>query len=377
MTDLVALAWRDVARLVGDLDLESAVEGLAIAVASLLGSTIAVVASRRLTGAVQLRRQERLRSRVRPMLLEMLAEDDPDPASVNGLASLPQRQWRAAEPMVLAMIGKVRGGARDTLIEVLATRGTLARAARQTRSRSMIARCRAAEMLGAARREESVPTLVALLRDPKAEVRRVAIRSLGRVASPTATDALLTSISGPYRVSPTDVSAALVLLGPPATAILARSATDSSSDAERAVAAEVLGLRGAVTAGPILVSLLQGSHSMEVQVRAARALGRIGSPTSARPLVAALASPATDLRAVAARALGQLGAGVAVPALADCLDDSSHRVAANAAEALCRLGRSGQQTLLHITTSDRGRAAGHAREALALLALREPVPSRA
>lgn len=110
-----------------------------------------------------MRLREDLKRQVRPLLLEVLADDDADPDAVQRLARLGRSQWRAAEPMLITMLGKVRGGARDALIEVLAARGALGRAAEQTRSRSLLTRCRAAEMLGAARRVEYVPTLTRLL----------------------------------------------------------------------------------------------------------------------------------------------------------------------------------------------------------------------
>jgi len=224
-------------------------------------------------------------------------------------------------------------------------------------------------MLGAARRVEYVPTLTRLLEDPQPEVRRVAIRSLGRIGSADAAEPLLHSVSGDPPTSSMDVSAALVLLAPDATAVLARIARESTSDVERAVAAEVLGLRGAVVSAPTLITMLQDSNSPEVQIRAARALGRIGDPRAVQALSEALGLSDVRLRTVAARALGELGAAAAISALAGHLDDPDHRVATNAAEALCRLGDGGYHTLVQASMGDNGRAAGHAREALAMQAL--------
>ncbi len=354
---LAGLRLLEVVRLVG------------IVVAAMLVLTLLAVAVRRLSGGRQQRRQDQLSRTMRPLLLDVLAEDEPDPATMQHLVELPRAEWRAAEIMLITMLGKVRGGSRDALIEALAARGALTRAARQTRSRSMIVRCRAAELLGAARREEFVPVLVSLLADPKPDVRRVAIRSLGRIGSPAAARPLLESVSGERRTSPVDVSSALVLLGPRATDVLAQVAADSDSSTEQLVAAEVLGLRGAVVACRTLISLLDDSDSVEVRIRAARALGRIGSPVAGKPLTRALASPVVELRVVAARALGQLGATAAVSPLVEHLGDDDHRVAANAAEALGRLGDAGRTALLGCSTGDVGRSAGHAREALALLEL--------
>lgn len=239
-------------------DLLPVVRGLGLVVVSMLGLVLLLVAARRLSGARQLRRREELTRQVRPLLLEVLADDDPDPDAVQRLARLGRSQWRAAE---------------------------------QTRSRSLITRCRAAEMLGAARRVEYVPTLTRLLEDPQPEVRRVAIRSLGRIGSADAVEPLLHSVSGDPPTSSMDVSAALVLLAPDATAVLARIARESTSDVERSVAAEVLGLRGAVVSAPTLIAMLQDSDSPEVRIRAARALGRIGDPRAAEGLTEAPPRP--------------------------------------------------------------------------------------
>lgn len=370
MTEPVGQVWRELTDLVAAIWRLPAIETLGVVVTLLLGLVIATVGIRRLTGGHQQRRRAALEAEVRPLLLEVLAEDDPDPVAVQRLAGLPRRQWRSAEPMLLLMVGKVRGGARDALIEALAQRGALARAARRTTSRSVIRRCRGAA-LGAARRAEHVPILVGLLDDPNSEVRRVSVRALGHIGSRDAAESLLHAVSGSRPSSPTDVSAALVLLEPAATAVLARAAVESAP-VEQAVAAEVLGLRGAVQSGPSLMRLLQGSDDVEVQVRAARALGRIGSPAAVGPLEHALDSPLPGLRAVAARALGQLGAVASIDALTRCLGDREHRVAANAAGALARLGQPGQDRLLESSTGTDARAAGHAREALAMLALDAP-----
>jgi HEAT repeat protein len=134
------------------------------------------------------------------------------------------------------------------------------------------------------------------------------------------------------------------------------------------VAAEVLGLRGAVESADLLVRMLERDREAEVRIRSARALGRIGVRAATRPLVRALASDVPELRAVAARALGQVGGEDAAGPLAGALGDSWHRVASNAAEALVALGPPGTEALEEVARSTvaLNQAAGYARQALAL-----------
>jgi HEAT repeat protein len=264
------------------------------------------------------------------------------------------------------MLGKVRGGPRDALVALLEERGTIDRARRGTRSYSAVTRCRSAEMLGATGVHDSIPLLVPLLSDRQSEVRQVATRALGKVGAAEAAAPLLEAVSGPHAVPPREVSAAIVVLEPEADAVIMQTASGSDDPQIRAVAAEVLGLRGAVDASRMLVDQLVGDESREVKVRSARALGRIGAPTAVKPLQDALTTPWPELRAVSARALGQLGAPGSVPALVACLDDPSHRVCSNAAESLTALGDVGRAALRTVSESGSQRAAAYAIEALAL-----------
>jgi HEAT repeat protein len=361
-----------------DLTAAAAVPGVTGAAQLALGAILivlvvlfVVVAVRRMTALAFDRRRARLVAQTRPLLLQLLTDDDPapgggDPESVRRLAQVKGKLWRACEPGVVAMLGKVRGGPRDALVALLEERGTIDRARRGTRSYSAVTRCRSAEMLGATGVHDSIPLLVPLLSDRQSEVRQVATRALGKVGAAEAAAPLLEAVSGPHAVPPREVSAAIVVLEPEADAVIMQTASGSDDPQIRAVAAEVLGLRGAVDASRMLVDQLVGDESREVKVRSARALGRIGAPTAVKPLQDALTTPWPELRAVSARALGQLGAPGSVPALVACLDDPSHRVCSNAAESLTALGDVGRAALRTVSESGSQRATAYAIEALAL-----------
>jgi len=129
----------------------------------------------------------------------------------------------------------------------------------------------------------------------------------------------------------------------------------------------VLGLHGALEAVGVLGDrLVDRAEEPEVRIRAARALGRIGSPRSLQALAAVLSrDEPTGLRAVATRALGDIGGDEAATLLIPLLDDPAHVVAANASGALPRCGALGR-TLLLGRAGGEGTGAEHAREALAL-----------
>jgi HEAT repeat protein len=295
----------------------------------------------------------------------VLADDEPDPDALAALAALPDPQWRVVEPTVVGMLAKVRGGARDALVEVLVRRGALERATRRTRSRSWVRRCQAAEMLGATRLSGSLPALVPLLDDRNREVRVVAARALGRVGTAEAVRPLLAAVSGQRALPARDVASALVLLEPSATALLVDASASEDPDV-RSVVAEVLGLRDAVEGSERLATLLQDDDVLEVRIRSARALGRLGVPTATGPLSAALTSESPELRAVSARALGQVGATPAVEVLVRALGDPWHRVAANAATSLAALGPAGRAALRQVSATDGDIAGRYAAQALAI-----------
>jgi HEAT repeat protein len=192
----------------------------------------------------------------------------------------------------------------------------------------------------------------------------VAARSLGRIGDPSVVGALLDSLAG-SRMPQQAVAHPLIALGQPAVQPLIDALAHHDPQA-RATVVEVLGLISAVSAVPALIDVLRQDPVLEVKIRAVRALGRLGTPAALGPLLdAARADQVPVLRTVAAQALGQLGDPVASLRLTLLLSDPVYRVAHNAAKALLRLGESGAR-VLRTYAAGTGRAAAHAREALAL-----------
>jgi HEAT repeat protein len=318
-------------------------------------------------------RRARLAAPARKLLLAIAAGDD-DPDQIDELVRLPDEVWTAVDANAVALLNKVRGEARAALVVVFERRGAAWRARSELHRPDPVRRARAADLLGILGRRDAVPALCDLLRDADADVRVVAARALGRIGDPEAARPLLESVATRRREVPAHLAAhALAGLGVGAQPALVRG-MDSPREGVRAVAAEVLGLIGAVGATGRIEAALRADPSTEVRVRAARTLGRLGTRTAMAPLLDALtADHLPVLRAEAAKALGELGAPAAVDALTAVLGDAEFVVAHEAARALLRLGVKGRAALTSAREGSLGGprrirtvAAAHAREALAV-----------
>ncbi len=257
-----------------------------------------------------------------------------------------------------------RCGARRTprSVELLVRQGTLERTRAATRSLDPVRRARAAHLLGQAGHRVARADLERMLRDRDEDVRRVSAAALGHLGDPRSTTPLLRTLAARRAVPASVVASAVAELGQWAHAALF-SAIGDESPLVRAVAIEICGLAGAVPASPVLRAALRHDGQIEVRVRAARALGRLGVPDAVADLVAAGGpkQPAA-LRMVVARALGDIGSPQAVPGLRRMLGAPEHRVAANAAAALARLGGHGVAALRDVAAEGgRGRAGGPGR----------------
>ncbi|GAA3448056.1 HEAT repeat domain-containing protein [Planomonospora venezuelensis] len=317
------------------------------------------------------RRDARLAADFRPLLLELTGGDDDIDEPLRRLAALDRRRWRAVEPSAISLLTKVSGHAHAALVSLFAQRG-LARAALRDLDRfGAVRRATAAHVLGLMGHTEAAPALAGLLSDRSPEVRAVAARALGQIGAAEAADPLLASLAAGGGVPFHLVAQSLIRLGPGARPALAKALYHPEA-AVRAVAAEVLGLTGAVETARVLIGVLAGDPSGEVRVRTARSLGRLGTPVCLEALIHAT-GPAHPhaVRVEAATALGDLGSPRAVPALCDLLGDPQYHVAHNAARSLARLGSGPAMAVLAETVAERPgtTAAGHAWEALAVLDL--------
>jgi HEAT repeat protein len=326
----------------------------------------ALLASERIRRAWRIRRHTTLANRARGDLLAAAMDDTGSVAAMERLVNLRPSHWAAVEPVLLGMLGKVRGDARTRLVQLFVDRGAVETAMRDLASDHADVRIRAAARLGVLSWREAVPALCRLLVDPDADVRRSAVVALGDIGDPDAAGPLLARISSRRPLPTLHVVRAVARLGLGAQPSLATAVTHRDP-LVRATAVEIIGVLGAVGLARPVIKLLDHDADLAVRVRAAATLGQLGTPAARGPLLAATAAREPEhLRAVACRALGELGAVEAVPRLTELLSDAAHPVYYNAAEALILIGGPGIVALAQATEGRYGqRAAGQAREVLA------------
>jgi len=313
----------------------------------------------------RIRRDALLDDRARGDLLAAAMDDAGSAAAMQRLVRLRRSQWAAVEPVLLAMLGKLRGDARARLVQLFVDRDAVATAMQDLASEHPDLRGRAAARLGVLGWRDAVPALCRLLVDADQEVRRSAVAALGDIGDPAAAEPLLSRV-GRRRPLPTlEVVRAVARLGLGAQPSLATAVTHRDPRV-RATAVEIIGVLGAISLARPVIRLLDHDGDLDVRVRAAGALGRLGTPSGRGPLLAATAAHEPEhLRAVACRALGELGAVEAVPHLTELLSDAAQPVSYNAAEALIRIGDAGIVALAEATEGWHGpHAAVQAREVL-------------
>lgn len=297
---------------------------------------------------------------VRPILFAAMDRGSFDDDVVERLTPT---QHRALEEHARSLLPNLRGHDRDVLGSLLEHLGAVDEASQRSHSRRARARAQAGEFLGQSGSPSAVRDLVELLHDPDVQVRWSAARGLGRLGHASALSPLLASLDGPRPVPVDVVADAVFQIRNCPTAVL-RQGLRSRSVPTRAVAVELLGRFQALAAIDEVIDVLRGDPSVEVRARAARALGRMGSPRAVQALLASVDAGPVAMRIQAVWALGEIGAAQAVPALRVLLVGPSPRMAQTAGEALAAIGESGVR-VLHQVAEGEGPPALAAAQALA------------
>jgi HEAT repeat protein len=262
-------------------------------------------------------------------------------------------------------VPKLRGTARERLREVLRRWGAADEAVRLSRSRSSVRRCRGLHRLGVLADGSRRDDVLARLDDRDFAVRRSAVLALGAFPEPVVVERLLQRAAREPRLR-ADFLASVDRIGAPAVAVLRRGLTHSlaatpGGDRRGFLAAEALGLVGAVSTVPVLEQALQRA-SEELTVACIHALGMLGAASSVVALAGPLEHADPGVRRAAAESLGLIGGPWAVPALGNVLLDENVEVARAAANALHQCGPLGRDVLA-------ASSAPVAREVVALAAL--------
>ncbi|MGI9022633.1 MAG: HEAT repeat domain-containing protein [Acidimicrobiales bacterium] len=271
---------------------------------------------------------------------------------------------RMLEAKARALLPALRGDDRETLAQLLESRGAVDAARHKCRSHRPAARVGACRLLGEAGSSFAVLDLVPLLNDRSPGVRRTAARALGRLGQPSAVPALLGALDRRHPPPVDEVADAIEAIRDFPVEIL-RHGVLRGPEPTRLVAAELLGRLQVLDAFDDLVEVVGLDPSLEVRVRAARALGNLGSPWAVAPLLCHFHGGPQALRAEAVHAIGRLGAAEAVPDLLLLLVGDNLRLSESAAEALAGIAPLGVAVLEELAADDHHASTQLARRALA------------
>lgn len=218
------------------------------------------------------------------------------------------------------------------------------RSARKWRDRAF-----AAELLGRVGGAKAVPVLletVQATRTEDSDVREIALRALARIGDPHAVDPLIHALTTSEAWLAPRIADILTRHGELVVDPLIAVLSDSSPQAGRAWAANVLGEVGAQRAFPVLIRGLADPDD-EVRAKSATALGRLGDRRALSYLLEHLLSdPAPFVRVRIACTLGQFGGPEVVDRLVRALGDPAWWVRMRSVEALEQIGAVAEGPLL-------------------------------
>lgn len=318
---------------------------LLVAVAVLIGVMLWAHAAR----VSRTRRIERILEPLRPRLLALAADEEPDDDDAATAWTLRRGSARVVDRTILDLLAKVRGGAATALVDILDRHGTVDGAVRGTRALSATTRARSAQVLGATRRTQHAPALAGMLTDRDRAVRSTAARALGVLDDATFADAVLRSVrevDGSPGVPFYVAADALLSMGDDVREAVRRG-LDDADPGVRFVAATVAARGGMASLLPRVRQLFVTDSDEPVRIAAAHALGVIGDARVVDDLGRALEPhEPTGVRYAVARALGELGSPAAIDLLKPLLADADRRLAGVAATALTTVGRRGETVLV-------------------------------
>jgi HEAT repeat protein len=183
--------------------------------------------------------------------------------------------------------------------------------------------------------EETLDSLLALLRHNDPGTRLVAVRKLGRLKDAGAVEPLITALGDPDAWVREESARTLGVFGDERALKPLITALADASVPLRVAAAEGLGVLGHPDGVDPLVAALRGGEAVQKPV--IDALVRIGEPAAAA-VVKALGSDDPEVPPAAAIALGRIGGKLALEPLLQLLEKGDRRARCAAAEGLGALG---------------------------------------
>lgn len=297
-----------------------------------LAVTTGVTFGVRATSSVLHRRTARYAARIRESVGAFAAQVGSEPAPPKN-----RLERRLMQRDLLTLRPNLKGGAGQKLTALFDAFGLAEDARKDLRSRSVVARRRAAEILGAMPSDQEEDALVDGLRDRDRLVRLGCARALAAVGDLDSLPQILEALEDEAD-HPQDAAGVLAAFGPAAVPALRQVLANETPIGQQRLAARALGTGHALSAIPELQDALERDDPALVG-DAGHAIGLIGDRRSVPRLQQLAGShPTTAVRARACTALGRIEDPAAGGCLVAGLSDSQWSVREAAAQALVRLG---------------------------------------
>lgn len=312
-------------------------------------ATILATAIRKRIADVREARYQATLEQVRPAVFTFVASDGLDALPLAATIEDPRRAVQrsrrtAANELLIDYAGKLRGEVVERIRQFFTEHGFADEAVADLDARSPWLRAKAVQELGFIASPTFVPALVKRLTDRDDAVRIVAARALGSIGDPAAARPLLESQDAARQIPYGPVSQALLRLGAPAVPALLEGLRHPSFRVRR-LAVDVLGELSVRRAEAPLVDILRHDRDVIVRIRAAAALGKIGTAETLSDLYASMRDENADLRQSIIRAVASIGARGSLAVLRRALEDTDHSTARLAARALYDFGPAGEAVL--------------------------------
>jgi HEAT repeat protein len=197
-------------------------------------------------------------------------------------------------------------------------------------------RKKALRALGKTGDTRGIPAIVASLNDENPDIRLESAAALKRIGDKGAVKPLIDALEDENAKVREEAAGALAAIGSPSVAPLINVLAEGRKTS-RQYAARALGTIGDAKSIEPLITALK-DEDWKVVKDSALSLGTIGATSASDPLIALLEEKDPNVREGAAEALGKIGDKRAVPPLIDSLTDESSFVRQKAAESLGALG---------------------------------------
>ncbi len=312
-------------------------------------------------------RQRTANEGVRPEVFAFVASDGEDAAPLARMMHARtgeerRLRRRAVHDQLARYEGKLTGGVVERIHGFFVEQGFRDEAVAEVRARRAWRRAVAAQELGLIADPTTVPYLVTLLGDRGPSVRNVAARSLGRIGDAAAAWPLLLGQDQPEPLPYGAASDALLRIGVDGVPALLE-ALEHPGFRVRRLAVDVLGELGAIVARDALIERLRGDRDLLVRIRAAHAIGLVGTADVLGELYGSMRGENVEIRQSLIRAIARIGARESLGVLWRAIADADHATARIAAGALMEMAPEGP-ALLRVAALNEARQSYYAIEAL-------------